>query len=74
MNDNTIMLLEVALEKAKAGELTDIIIAGLSPSGMVYNLWSPTLDYVTRLGLIEDLKLTWYRYAGIEEEEKENEI
>lgn len=66
-NGQTIALLEHALDKARRGEIEDIVIAGMSSSGVVINLWSPTLDYITRLGLIEDLKLTWYQHSGTDD-------
>lgn len=61
VNAETVMLLEKMLEMAKAGELTEIIAAGILADNNSYYGFTSTLRARDRLSLIEFAKAQWMR-------------
>jgi hypothetical protein len=58
VNKDAVRIIEEFLEMAKAGRIQEVMILGIGDNGSASN-FTPSLDYVKRLGAIEMLKIRW---------------
>lgn len=66
LNEQTIELLEHALQRARNGDLQEVILVGLWKGGEVYTAITDTLSYTMRLGLLEETKMDLYMRASLQ--------
>lgn len=52
--------LEQLLEQARAGHIVDMMAVGTTDDGCTFSCWTESLDFKTRLAMLETLKLDWY--------------
>lgn len=59
VNEDTVALLEGMLEKAKSGAVQEVLIVGIMSDKSIGSCYTPTVDFIARLGAIEHIKLRW---------------
>ena len=59
VNELAVKLLEEMLADAKAGKLQEVVVCGILSDGGVASAYTPTMNFLTRLGAIEHVKLRW---------------
>lgn len=60
VNENTVNLLEKLLKEARSGELQEVVAIGILTDGSIASIYTPSVNFVTRLGAIEHVKLRWF--------------
>jgi hypothetical protein len=61
INEQTIKALEVALAKARSGEILEVVVAASEPEGETWFIYTGTLSASKRVGMLEFVKAIFMR-------------
>lgn len=59
VNELAVQLLEEMLADAKEGKVQEVVVCGILSDGGVASAYTPTMNFLTRLGTIEHVKMRW---------------
>ncbi len=59
VNELAVQLLEEILADAKEGKIQEVMVCGILSDGGVASAYTPTMNFLARLGAIEHVKMRW---------------
>lgn len=62
VNQLTVELLEEMLADAKSGKIQEAVVVGFLENGDTASAYTPTVNFIRRLGAIELVKLRWMHH------------